>query len=224
MRRRSWIRRPVLSVPRTPPSFRRGDPGDRPNLVDDNHQGKHEVRPYNGSRRFHGSDSALRSPHPRPRGGNGAGWPASKRWPFSPKGSTAFRRSPSVRTGTPAPACISLRNTRQAGNGWGTARRARTRGGWSADGVRLATVFQPPLIPQSWGRNTNPGDTQDPGRNNPAPLLRQAPESRALLQVQNGSLGWWLGQETPGPPRSCITHCQRAEHDGMLVEHTVLWD
>jgi hypothetical protein len=158
MRRRSWIRRPVLSVPRTPPSFRRGDPGDRPNLVDDNHQGEHEVRPYNGSRRFHGCDSALRSPHPRPRGGNGAGWPASKRWPFSPKGSTAFRRSPSVRTGTPAPACISSRNTRQAGNGWGTARRARTR---EADGAPMVFVSQPsfnPLDPpvlgeehKSWG-------------------------------------------------------------------------
>ena len=91
---------------------------------------------------------------------------------------------------------------------------------WCSSRNRLST----PLIPRSWGRNTNPGDTPDPGRKNPAPLLRQAPESRALLQVQNGSLGWWLGQETPGPPRSCITHCQRAEHDGMLVEHTVLWD
>jgi hypothetical protein len=171
-----------LSVPRTPPSFRRGDPGDRPNLVDDNHQGKHEVRPYNGSRRFHGCDSALRSPHPRPRGGNGAGWPASKRWPFSPKGSTAFRRSPSVRTGTPAPACISSRNTRPGwqwlGHGAPCQYTRRMERRWCSSRNRLST----PLIPQSWGRNTNPGDTPDPGRKNPC-TCRVIPAEAGIQNV-----------------------------------------
>jgi hypothetical protein len=37
-----------------------------------------------------------------------------------------------------------------AGNGWGTARRARTGGGWSGDGVCMAISFNP-LGPQSWG-------------------------------------------------------------------------
>jgi hypothetical protein len=36
----------VPGVPETPPSSRRGDPGDRPDWVNGNDQGEYEIRPY----------------------------------------------------------------------------------------------------------------------------------------------------------------------------------
>ena len=167
---------------------------------------------------------ALRSPHPRPTRGKWCGMARQQAVAILPKGFnriSPFTKCPNRNS------CSRVHIVTKHAPGWQWlghgapcpyTRRMELR--WCSSRNRLST----PLIPRSWGRNTNPGDTPDPGRKNPAPLLRQAPDSRALLQVQNGSLGWWLGQETPGPPRSCITHCQRAEHDGMLVEHTVLGD
>jgi hypothetical protein len=43
---REMVRDGVPGVSETPPSSRRGDPGDRPDWVNGNDQGEYEIRPY----------------------------------------------------------------------------------------------------------------------------------------------------------------------------------
>jgi len=86
-----------------------------------------------------------------------------------------------------------------AGNGWGTARRARTGGDWNGDGVCKAISFNP-LVPQPWG-TTKREYLRDTLRL-PVRLRRTAPSS--VIPAQAGIQDYRTGRETSETHRDCL--------------------